>query len=121
MMMHAGLLDRRVTIQRNMPVKNDYNEPVETFIPIGDLWARKVDASANERYRASEVAAEITTRFIVRWSNFTFNITPRDRLVWGPYTYNITGTRELQQGRREWIEIDCVARDDLAGVEGCPS
>lgn len=119
--MHAGLLDRRVTVLRNMAVVNAYNEPVETFLPIGDLWARKMDASAGERFRAAEVEAELTSRFTVRWSPFTAAITPRDRLVWGAYTYNIAGTRESAQGRRQWIELDCVAREDREGVPACPS
>jgi len=80
------------------------------------VWADRRDVTDVERWRASEIAAEVGTRFTVRWSPYTASITPRDRLVCEGRIYEITGLREV--GRREWIEFGAVRRIDGAGDDG---
>lgn len=109
----AGILDRRVTIQRaTLTAGGDYNEPQETWSDLATLWARRADISATEAYRAQEVGAEITTRFTVRYSTLSATITPKDRLVFDGETFNITRTMEPVGTRNQWIEIHAVARAD---------
>jgi SPP1 family predicted phage head-tail adaptor len=111
-MIGAGELDRRITIQRATVTPNEFNEPIETWGDLVTVWAKRRDASAAEAYRAQEVGAEITARFTVRWSMTVASVKPNDRVSFEGRLYNITAVRDV--GRRQWREIDAVARADEA-------
>jgi len=109
--MDAGSLDRLVQFQR-ATITDDGFSQVETFTAHGvPVWARKTDISDGERFRAGEVAANITTRFVVRWSDFTRDLSPKDRLTCEGRVYDISGIKE-PEGRRQWLEITAAARAD---------
>lgn len=116
--MEIGKLDRRIQFRRTTLVdggmSTDWRWNVDS--PEADnhgspVWAAKRDVSDAEKWRASEVQAQIGTRFTVRWSSFTSGITPKDRLACEGVTYEITGVRETG-GRRRFLEISAVARAD---------
>jgi len=116
--MKAGNLDRLVQFRRAELVDDDYTTALrwDEVTPENDnhgspIWASKADVSDAERWRAGEVAASITTRFVVRWSAFSRDLTPKDRLVCEGLEYNITGIKE-GKGRRQWLEITAAARTD---------
>ena len=106
--MRAGELDRRLTIRRATYAPNSFNEPVATWSDLVTVWAGKRDASASESYRAQEVGAQISVRFTIRWSSQVADVNPRDRVVCEGREYDITAVRDV--GRRDWREIDGVAR-----------
>jgi SPP1 family predicted phage head-tail adaptor len=107
----AGSLDRLVQFRR-FTVSSGAFGATETWADHGvEHPASRRDISDGERWRAGEVQAQVTTRFIVRWSAFTSAITPKDRLVCEGRTYEIVGIKE-GSGRRQWIEITCAARND---------
>jgi SPP1 family predicted phage head-tail adaptor len=106
--MNAGKLDRRITIRRAVMAPNAFNELVATWIDLATVWAGRRDASATESYRAQEVGAQITTRFTIRWSPDVAGVDPKDRLRFEGRDYDITAVRDV--GRRQWREIDAVAR-----------
>lgn len=109
--MAAGSLDRLVQFQRYAEEDDGFGM-VEFWTDYGaPVWASKEDISDGERWRAHEVAASITARFVVRWSDFTAGITPKDRLVCEGVSYDISGKKE-GKGRRQWIEFTCAARND---------
>ena len=106
-----GSLDRRVQFQRASLSDDGFGE-VATYANHGTpIWAGKMDLSDGERWRAGEVAANITTRLLVRHSSFTSALTPNDRAVCEGVTYEITGIKEAK-GRRQWLEVTCAARAD---------
>jgi SPP1 family predicted phage head-tail adaptor len=110
--MNAGSLDRQIQFQRATSADDGYGM-VTTWADHGCLqWAKKTDASDGERWRASEVSAIITTRFVVRYSEFTRDISPKDRLTCEGFSYEISGIKEID-GRRRWLEITAAARSDL--------
>lgn len=110
--MGAGRLDRRVQFRRAVLVDDGFQQ-VELWSSHGTLvWAEKRDLSDSERWRAGEVQAHVSTRFVVRWSAFTAAITPRDRLICAGREYDITGIKE-GPGRRQWLEITAAVRIDL--------
>ena len=111
----AGKLDRRITIQRATVTRGDFNEEVETWTDLATVFANRRDASASESYRAQEIGAQITTRFTLRWSADVADVNPRDRVVYSGVVHDITGVRETQRNR--WLEVDCVARADIAAEE----
>ena len=108
--MTAGTLDRRLQFSR-ATFSDDGLSSVETWADWGQpVWASKVDVSDGERWRAGSVAAQITTRFRVRYSAFTADLSPKDRLTCEGTTYDITGIKEF--GRRDMLEITAAARAD---------
>jgi SPP1 family predicted phage head-tail adaptor len=111
----AGKLDRRIVIQRATVARNSLNEPLETWSTYATLWANRKDATAGESYKAQEVDAELSARFLIRSSATTRGITPNDRVSYGGDTFNITQVREVQRNR--WIEIDAVRRADQAATD----
>jgi len=106
----AGDLDRRIDIQQAATSKNSLNESIPTWISLGTVWAMKTDVSDGERMRAAETSAQITTRFLIRWSVAMSAINPKDRVVFNDRTYDIFFVKEV--GRREGIEISAAARAD---------
>jgi SPP1 family predicted phage head-tail adaptor len=107
----AGDLDRIVQFRRATIGSGPFGA-TETWADHGDPHpASKRDISDAERQRAGEVQAHVTTRFVVRWSAFMAAITPKDRLVCEGRTYEIAGIKEAD-GRRQWIELTCAARND---------
>lgn len=106
--MSGHRLDRRIQFQRANTSDDGFAE-VKTFANYGQpVFGGKSDVSDGERARAGEVSAQITTRFVVRWSSFTSGISPEDQLVCDGFTYNITGIKE-GSGRRQWLEITTAA------------
>ena len=112
----SGDMNRRVELQRATVTRNEFNEEIETWATLATVWARKDDVSAAESFRAQEVGAQLTTRFRIRYSATVATLNPRDRLLYAGRLYNITGVREKQRNR--WLEVDCVARNDVAAAEG---
>lgn len=105
-------LDRRVQFRRRALVNDGFGF-TESWANHGQpVPASKEDVSDGERWRASEVQAHITTRFMVRWSAFTSSITPADRLIFEGLEYDISGVKEPKGTRRKWIEITAAARND---------
>lgn len=114
--MKAGQLDRRIQFCRFTLADDGFGSSELWFGDqrdnLGDpVWAQKKEISDGERWRAGEVAAHVTARFVVRWSSFTAGITPKDRLVCEGRTYNIVWIKEIE-GRRQWFEITAAARID---------
>lgn len=105
-------LYRRVQFRRASMVDDGFGQ-TEVWADHGSpVWAEKRDVSDGERWRADEVAASVTSRFIVRFSTFADGITPKDRLICEGLEYNITGVKEPPGTRRQWIELTCAARTD---------
>lgn len=110
----AGELDRRITIQRATVTLNEFNEEIETWGDLTTVWAKRRDASATESYRAQEVGAQISARFLIRYSSQVADVNPRDRLVIDGREYNIKRVTEPEGTRNCWRWIEAVARADEA-------
>lgn len=108
----AGKLDRRITLQRAILSKDDYNNDVETWSDLCTIWASYAPVSDGEKFRAGERASEIGARFTIRYSSQVADLSPKDQLVFQGRTYAITRVKELE--RRVGLEITVVGRDDGA-------
>jgi SPP1 family predicted phage head-tail adaptor len=100
----------RITIQRATITYNEFNEAIEDWSDpdLATVWAKRMDASAGESYRAQEVGAQITMRFTVLRTSEIADVNPKDRISYDGRTFNITAVREVKRNR--WLEIDAVAR-----------
>lgn len=110
--MQAGKLDRRIQIQRATITQNDFGEEVHAWGQIAEVWAGVTPVSDTERFRGSQVGAEITTRFVVRYSGQARDVTAEDRIVYEGRVFDLVGIKEL--GRREGYEISAIAKADAA-------
>lgn len=106
-----GKFDRRIVIRRSAVTGvNGFNESVEIWSDLVTVWAKRTDASAAESYRAQEVGAEISARFIIRYSTQVADVSPLDRIAFNGREYNITRVSEPAGTRNLWREVDAVAR-----------
>lgn len=109
----AGKLDRRIKIERYTVAQNSLGEEIETWGELDTVWSAVKPISDGERIEAQQVNAQITTRFIIRYSSDVSDINPKDRIEYpvssGTY-YDIFGVKEL--GRREGFEITATAPAD---------
>ena len=106
----AGKLDRRIQFQRKSLVSDGMGFAEVWANEGGMIYANKKDISDGERWRAGEVQANVTTRFVVRWNSVTALVTPAWRLVCEGLEYDIFGVKEIE--RRRFIEITGAARND---------
>ena len=110
--MSVASLDRRITLLAPSNTLNVYDEPVTTYTDYCTVWASLRTIAAGEKLSASEIAAELTSRFTVRWSNKLATVDPRYKLCSRGVTYNILTVRRV--GRRMWLELDAVTRADVS-------
>jgi head-tail adaptor len=111
--MRAGLLDRRIAVERATITVDSFNNPVPVWATLLVVSALKVDVRDSERIASLEAGAEIGTRFTVRWSRDMAEVTPKDRVVCEGRTYQIVGIKEIGFGKRqEGFELTTVARID---------
>lgn len=109
--MTASKLDRIVTFERFTLIDDGFGS-VESWAPYGGpIWAMRQDVKDGEKWAAGQVQAQISTRFLVRSSEFTRTINAQDRITCEGTTFNITGTKQVHPGRRQLIEISAVAND----------
>jgi SPP1 family predicted phage head-tail adaptor len=104
----AGQMDRRITLRRATITQNAFGEAIAVWGDLTTVPAHFMPVSDSERYRSDEMAADITSRFRIRWSATTGTVTPRDRLTYQGREYDIHGVKEM--GRRDFLEITASAR-----------
>lgn len=114
-MTRAGDYDRFITIERRSTSVNDVGDTVETWAAIAGVWAARDPQQAVERFGANETYATVDTVFRTRWYPWAPTLTPQGfRIVYRDRIYNVLGFAEI--GRREQVQIPCVARGDLEGA-----
>ena len=106
--MQAGALNRRIRIDRGILTRDGLGGEVRTWQPLTTVWAAMTQISDGERMRADERAAELSARFVIRWSLLAASIDPQDRVIYAGKTHHIFAVKEL--GFREGIEITAGAR-----------
>jgi len=107
--MHAGEMDRRVTLRRADVTTNDFGEDIETWSDYATVWAARTEVSNRERFAAQQVGAELVARYRIRYSHQVAALSAQDRLVADGREHNITGVAMI--GRREGWEITAVFRE----------
>ena len=107
--MGSGKRDRLIAFSVNQGSADDFGGAIEGWQDVAQKeWAEKRDVSDGERWSAGEVAAQVTTRFVVLSNTNTRAITPKDRITLDGVTYEIFGIKEI--GRRRRLEITAGAQ-----------
>jgi SPP1 family predicted phage head-tail adaptor len=120
--MRAGLLDRRITIQRKSVTQSGSGQSIETWSTLVQrMWAQVSPVSGDERFTQPQYAAKEQTEFRIRWAQAIADLSPLDRIIYpavgiseqpAPASiYDILSVGEL--GRRETLQIIAFRRADV--------
>ena len=108
--MRAGLMDRRITLQRKSSTPSSSGDPVVTWAALATVWANVSPVRGDERFTDPQYAAKEQTDFRIRYSSDVADLSPLDRILYQSATYDILAVHEL--GRRETLQIIAFRRAD---------
>lgn len=97
----AGQLDRRVTIQLRTIGRDATGAAITTWSPVADVWARKLDMLGRDLRAAGAQDFAATTVFTIRWRADVKMA--ENRVSYLGNTYEIVSVAEI--GRREGLEL----------------
>lgn len=89
-------LDRRITIQTVSRTRNSFGEAVDSYSTLAEVWASKMDDSANEGYEIGQLTSVTQVTFVIRYLS---TVKPDMRVVYDSQTYIIRGVEEVG---RKW-------------------
>ena len=106
-MICADDLDRRITVQRNMPgVANTLGENPDNWSDFKTVFAKRNDLRDSEKVAAGQVSGSLVSRFVIYSTNDSRTITTMDRLFVDTKVWQIHGVKELADGATgEFLEI----------------
>jgi head-tail adaptor len=82
-MLSTGTLDRRIRLQRNVPVQDIAGELTENWTSLGHVrWARRAPVGGDERYTAQQFVAREQVQWTIRWAADIADLAPPDRLIY---------------------------------------
>lgn len=100
----VGNLRERITLQERQLVDDGFGT-VETFVDVGEIWARVEPVKASERTIGGGVQSINDVLVHIRHRD---DIGPTWRIRHRGTTYNITGVRNLDE-RRAFLALDCTS------------
>lgn len=107
MALRAGLLDRRVVLKRRSEAVDTSGQAVESYDPIGTVWARVEHLGGQEGPGEQQTVATGEVRFTIRWRA---DVTPLHRITHDGLPYDVVSVAE--EGRREALVIVARARTE---------
>lgn len=103
-MLAAGVLDRRITLQRPTDTQDSAGAVLQTWATVTTVWAEIRPATAREFIAGAQETAEQRAVFRIRWRA---DVTVAWRVLYDSQVWRIAGKAEVQ--RREGLELQCVA------------
>lgn len=109
--MRAGLLDRRVSIQRQgEPIDDGVTTVPGGWIEVGTRKAQVIRSRGREVFENLGRESEVPVTFVMRSDTLTRSITVTDKIVFEEQSFDIQSVQEI--GRRDGIECVGVASDE---------
>lgn len=96
--MRIGEKNKRITIQKNQPVRNSVGEEEEKWIDVIKVWASIEPLSGKELFQAQQVYAEVSTRIKI-W--YQPSITPDMRILWGTRVFEVLSAINFKEQNKE--------------------
>ena len=104
--MDAGILNRRVSIDRNYPAQDSSGDPVADWQPLATVWAAIAPLGGREADLGGlEVRSEVDIRLRLRYSPLTATLSPVDRIRYGSHIYNVVSAVDVDAAHVE-MRID---------------
>jgi SPP1 family predicted phage head-tail adaptor len=99
--MNAGILNRRVTIDRNFATQDSSGDPVADWQELATVWAAITPGVGHESDFNNDIRAEMVTVIRVRYSPLTASLTPVDRIRYGARIYNVVNAEDVGMAHDE--------------------
>lgn len=93
-LMRAGVLDKRLTIQRKQVTQDGFGAEVITWVEVATVWAQIAPLQGRELLIGKAIEAEQTTRITIRHID---GLRSSMRAVWGTHVYDITDVQPVEQ------------------------
>jgi SPP1 family predicted phage head-tail adaptor len=103
----AGLLDRRVRLDRRHEETDDSGQSVVRWLPLATVWARVEPLGGREGFGQQQWVASGEVRFTIRWRD---DVTPLHRVVHDGREYDVVSVAE--DGRCEALLVVGRARTE---------
>ena len=103
--MNAGILNRRVAIDRNYATRDSSGDPVAVWQELQTVWAKIEPLTGREGDLDNNILAEADTRIRLRYSPLTASLSPVDRLRYGTRIYNVTDVADVDTAHTEVIVL----------------
>lgn len=107
MSIRAGLLDRRIRIERRVERVDDSGQVVLDWVKRAEVWARVEPLGGRENFGQDQFVATGDLRFTIRWRS---DVTPLERIVYDGREYDIVTVADV--GRREALLVVGSARTE---------
>ena len=108
--MNAGILDRRVWIDKRTTVQDSSGDPVVTWEPELEVWAAVLPLTGREQDVDNDIMADVDTRIRLRYSPITAALSPVDRIRHGERIYNIVSALDVNS---QHVEVLVHAKSGL--------
>lgn len=107
MTLRAGLLDRRIRLERRVEETDDSGQSRQRFLPLAEVWARVEPLGGREGFGQQQWVATGDVRFTIRWRA---DVTPLHRVVYDGQVFDVMTVAE--DGRREALLVVGRARTE---------
>lgn len=105
-MLRIGGLDRPITVQDVVDVRDAFGGIMETWTDSGYTWGHIVQNWGGERFNDEQRQGTNTIMFIIRW---VAGLSAKHRLIYDDRIYNVMSVAEM--GRRDALQVICSASD----------
>lgn len=96
--MQAGKLKHRITLQKEVKSKNDFNEWVTTYADWVTIWGEILPAVGSNYYASKQIDAKVDGVVKIRYRE---GVLPTMRIKYGNRYLSIVSIVQPQEGRRE--------------------
>lgn len=108
MLLHAGLLRQRITLEQATETRGSAGGVSKSWSTLATVWAQKEDLSGSERFTAQQTTAEVSTRFTIRYRT---GLGGKLRVVHDSVTYNVESVQD-PDGMRVGLYLLCTRTRD---------
>ncbi len=107
MTLRAGLLDRRIRLERRVEETDASGQAVVRWLPLAEVWARVEPLGGREGFGQQQWVASGEVRFTIRWRD---DVTPLHRVVYAGREFDVASVAE--DGSREAILVIARGRTE---------
>ncbi len=100
MVIAAGRLNRRISLERRVEKTDESRQSVITYDPVASVWAAVEPVGGSKGFGEQQFVSTGDLRFTVKWRR---DLTPLHRVVYDGVAYDVQSVAEM--GNREGLLI----------------
>lgn len=100
--MNPGELNKRITIQREVKVKDENHITSTEWQDVKSCWAKVNNLYGKEKWNAKQYDMENSLKFEIRYSSYPV-LTAKDRIKWNDRLFNIINIDNIMYGNKTLI------------------